>query len=60
MLEQALQVLLGAALLALPAVGGIQQILKRFGPLRTVRVMGVQQVIGVGLGIVLTLFAVGV
>lgn len=57
---QVLQALLGAALLALPAVGGIQQILKRFGPLRTVRAMGVQQVIGVGLGIVLTLFAVGV
>jgi len=57
---QVLLALLGGVLSSLPLFGGIQEALKRFGPVRKLRAMGVQQVLGIGLGILLTLFAVGV
>lgn len=59
-LGQVLQALFWILAALVPMIGGIQEALKRIGVLRTLRANGVQQVLGIGLGILLTLFAAGV
>ena len=55
---QVLWGLLGVALVSLSTIGALQEVLKKIAPLRLLRRYGMGQIIGVGLGVALTVFAV--